>query len=748
MVVSKSEIKWTSGGAGPSSVPELGQQLIEESNPLIDSDDEALDRALTAAQKKPSCRVKKEKAAAKQSKYFVVTLRDLRRGPIPLVPLRTQPGRTSSDELNVLLFESDRKTKPDPGSRSFQPSEYDALAGGSCGAFEKMQALPLGSVVAFISPKIMPFRVVCRPHHLLLFPLMLLAAECKQGLTILVFFFFLQGDTSTTLTISPPNAPSVLHVGKAADYGRCEARKSNGHKCRAFVDKRQLASSSSAVVCAVHQGMAMDRSRVARPELAPAGRYAPGQAKNSYHRVTEQDPWVEAGIKAVKPDPAAKDVNPKTRQPPKFDSSAMAAESEQEQEHEMVIHGRGTGGSRKSGNNRRDTGKRNLVDQAEAMYDEPFVEEDWESIFRASLRRKPESRSEKSVRQSSRPSNDDNRGDDLTREEKALTHDLNRQHYLDRPGFSADPADESTHLYDVTAQMGRGKADQQALHAKRKAQDAIVSHERRRRQPIRSPAQAGAQGSICPPQPPQPQVQLRRFDDPDDVDYSVQLAADAFERTVAKGDQLTLYRNLGPASSAATHIMERAQSLIDQRREQTTDERKRKRAELERVRRAKVKRTKQRGALDMSSSSDEEAPEPSEEHSSPPSTSVAKPTVTTPHNSYRLQHSMRQRIGFDPFAGKPIRPSETFDSVAPSAPPANDTVSRLLARTIPSAHKPPAGPTPSLKAPPRSTWRNVRPPPGIERTGKQIAYDQTYDLRPEDLESDLDLSDEEKGVEL
>lgn len=176
VIVARSEPKWTSGGGGggavtgsSSAVAEVGQQLIQQSNPLIDSDDEALDRALSAAYpKNRSSKTKRnQQAGAKQSKYVVLTLRDLRRGPIPLVPLATQAGRTPRDEVHLLLFESDRTTKPklDPGSSRIvpQPSEYDALMGGSGGAFEKMQTLPLGSVVALISPKIMPFRVVCCP---------------------------------------------------------------------------------------------------------------------------------------------------------------------------------------------------------------------------------------------------------------------------------------------------------------------------------------------------------------------------------------------------------------------------------------------------------------------------------------------------------------------------------------------------------------------------------------------------------
>lgn len=164
VVVAKSEPRWTQGSAGPSTVPELGQELIQESNPLIDSDDEALDRALKAAHDKSKCKptVRKDKNA-KQRRFFVVTMRDLRRGPEPLMPLEPQGGREPGEEIHLMLFEADHDCKAKASGGSVQPSEYDTLVGGSKGAFEKLQALPLGSVVALVSPRILPFRVVRAP---------------------------------------------------------------------------------------------------------------------------------------------------------------------------------------------------------------------------------------------------------------------------------------------------------------------------------------------------------------------------------------------------------------------------------------------------------------------------------------------------------------------------------------------------------------------------------------------------------
>lgn len=463
------------------------------------------------------------------------------------------------------------------------------------------------------------------------------------------------------------------------------------------------------MVCTLHQGLAMDRLRVERPELAPAGRFAPGQAKNSYHRVKEQDPWE---VKDIKPKIASASVAaedrrqaaPKPAKEVQYPVGSWAASSVtselrpsfglDEEFHwpseDMYLHGSSA---------YQKIGSSSTCDQSKA--------EDWEAIFRSAVQRKDRARRD-------RHGYIGNAGDKvLSRMEQAELHESHRKHAVERVNFQADPTDEGSHLYDVQTRIGRGKAELKAVHEKRLAQDDVAKRLDR------------------------PRSTLRRYDNPDDEVEQVQLAADAYDAERAKGDQLTLYRSLGPSAGAATEIMERAHSLIDTRREQNTTERKRKRELQERVRRAAKKPA--RGALSMSSSEPE--PEPEDDATLPNTASSTGPHKPSP---YRLQTSMMRQIGFDPFAGKPVRSSSGGHS-SRGEPSGNDAVSRLLARTISSSSsRSPQTAAPSLKRPVRPQWRNVRPPVGAQRTAKQQVYDGLYGLDPDEL-SDLDLSD---GLEL
>lgn len=583
-----------------------------------------------------------------------------------------------------------------------------------------------------------------------------------------------KGDTSTILTLSPPNAPSLLHLGKAADYGQCEARKGDGRRCRAFVDKRQLASSTSAVVCTAHQGMAMDRLRVARPQLAPGGRFAPGPATNNHHKANPQDPWA--------------DLESVVSQASKPDSRTA-----------------GAGGDR---NTAYSGTEKNKSDMATAVQPSPATNsptrtrwtetnnsedtEDWESIFRASLHSKKRSSGPSRLPAASH-SGRGQKGEGLDPWEQAESYNSHRQHHLERRSFVPNPQDETQHLYDVRAHMGRGKADLQASHAKRAAQEDLVEKMDYRRQPgpRRHPAgtmsdpdllrpSGEAQGmmgnpsSAAGPRAAPMTTALRRYDDPEDEEEQMRLAAEAYEQQRAQGDVLSLYRQMGP-TSGASKIMEQAQKILQSRRTSSRGEdvHKRKQVPAHQDDHVNVpKRARRRGPLSPSSSSSSSPSPPRREAKAKPGTEqVAEPEqqggrgvsatacLVARRGPQALQTSMMRQIGFDPFAGRPVNPTSNPPACGGAAAAAgahlagggnkkepgsegvSNAASRLLARTVsnPTSFQR----TPSLRSAPGAHHRNVRPPPGAERTGKQYAYDALYGLTPEDLVSDLDCSEDE-----
>lgn len=117
---------------------------------------------------------------------------------------------------------------------AFEAHEHNAsktYRGGSGGAFEKLWKERDGVLLAILNPRIM---------------------RARNG--------------TTELTITPRSAESVLVLGVAEQYGRCEALRKDGTRCTSFV----LQHAKSRGVCEMHLEMAVAGRQRTRMECATA----------------------------------------------------------------------------------------------------------------------------------------------------------------------------------------------------------------------------------------------------------------------------------------------------------------------------------------------------------------------------------------------------------------------------------------------------------------------------------------------
>ncbi|KAJ2925004.1 hypothetical protein H1R20_g12108, partial [Candolleomyces eurysporus] len=161
--------------------------------------------------------------------------------------------------LSLLLFEADSVDLVDKGDGRKPEKVYK---GGSRGAFEALEKLKEGDVIALLNPRILkPYqKTTDKPHPV-----------------------------DNILAVTPESASSIAIIGRARDLGMCTVKKKDGKVCGSWVDKRV------SDVCEYHIQNAVQHRRAARPEFT-AG--TGGMSTSSIvKRKTDYDPARQWGLK-------------------------------------------------------------------------------------------------------------------------------------------------------------------------------------------------------------------------------------------------------------------------------------------------------------------------------------------------------------------------------------------------------------------------------------------------------------------
>ncbi|KAG2005697.1 hypothetical protein CC2G_002081 [Coprinopsis cinerea AmutBmut pab1-1] len=159
--------------------------------------------------------------------------------------------------LSLLLFQADSVETIE----HVDGTKEKMYRGGSKGAFEMLDKLRPGDVVALLNPKILkPYQKSAdKPHPV-----------------------------DNILAVTPESASSVAILGKARDLGQCGVRKKDGKTCGGWCDKRV------SEVCEYHVQTAIQHRRAARPEFtAGTGGMT---SKPIAKRKTEFDPARQWGL--------------------------------------------------------------------------------------------------------------------------------------------------------------------------------------------------------------------------------------------------------------------------------------------------------------------------------------------------------------------------------------------------------------------------------------------------------------------
>ncbi|KAF6750315.1 hypothetical protein DFP72DRAFT_1139493 [Ephemerocybe angulata] len=132
--------------------------------------------------------------------------------------------------LSLLLFEAESVDLVDSGGK--RPEKV--YRGGSKGAFESLEKLKEGDVIALLNPRILkPYQKSSdKPHPV-----------------------------DNILAVTPECASSIAVLGRARDLGMCAVKKKDGSVCGSWVDKRL------SDVCEYHVQNAVQHRRAARPEF-------------------------------------------------------------------------------------------------------------------------------------------------------------------------------------------------------------------------------------------------------------------------------------------------------------------------------------------------------------------------------------------------------------------------------------------------------------------------------------------------
>ncbi|KAF5326425.1 hypothetical protein D9611_001046 [Ephemerocybe angulata] len=140
--------------------------------------------------------------------------------------------------LSLLLFEAESVDLVDSGGK--RPEKV--YRGGSKGAFESLEKLKEGDVIALLNPRIL------KPYQI----------TNKNGIQK-------SSDkphpVDNILAVTPECASSIVVLGRARDLGMCAVKKKDGSVCGSWVDKRL------SDVCEYHVQNAVQHRRAARPEF-------------------------------------------------------------------------------------------------------------------------------------------------------------------------------------------------------------------------------------------------------------------------------------------------------------------------------------------------------------------------------------------------------------------------------------------------------------------------------------------------